>query len=80
MPHMVVLHIAGEESVAGEVEELPKLTDTIIIVHNPRRRDGKELHYLDNNTVTVIWPMARVGFIEVLGSEEHEEIISFVRE
>ena len=80
MAYTVILHISGETSVAGEVEELPKPTDNIIMVFNPRQRDGKDLHYLDQNVAKVIWPIAKVSFIEILESAEEEEIIGFVRE
>ena len=80
MAYTVILHIAGETSVAGEVEELPKLTDQILIVFNPRQRDGKDLHYLDQNVTKVIWPLAKISFIEILESAEEEKIIGFVRE
>jgi hypothetical protein len=80
MAYTVILHIAGESSVLGEMEELPKPTDTNIIVLNPRQRDGKDLHYIDNNVVKVIWPLTRVSFIEILESLEEEKIVGFVRE
>jgi len=47
MAYTVVLHLAGDVPVVGEVDELPKPTDTIITVSNPRTRDSKDLHYLD---------------------------------
>ncbi len=80
MAHLVLLHIPNEETVAGEVEELPKPTDTIVIISNPRRRDGKEIHYVDSRAVKVIWPMEKISFIEILGGEESDQIIGFVRE
>jgi hypothetical protein len=80
MAYTVILHIAGEPAVAGEVEELPKPTDNIIIVSNPRQRDGKDLHYLENNVTKVIWILPQVKFIEILESSEEEKIIGFVRE
>ncbi len=80
MAYTVILHISGEPAIAGEVEELPKPTDTIITVLNPRMKDGKELHYLENNVVKVIWPLAKVGLIEVLENAEEEKIVGFVRE
>ena len=80
MAYTVILHIAGEPAVAGEVVELPKPTDNIIIVMNPRQRDGKDLHYLENNVTKVIWILPQVKFIEVLESSEEEKIIGFVRE
>lgn len=80
MAFTVYLHISGESTVAGEIEELPKPTDNIIVVMNPRQKDGKDLHYIDHAAVKVIWPLAKIGFIEVLGDSEDEKIIGFVRE
>ena len=78
MPISVLLHISGEEAVVGEIEELPGPNDTNIILNNPRRRDDKELPYLAETVVSVIWPMHRVTFIEVLPTREEEELIGFV--
>jgi hypothetical protein len=80
MAHTILIHLSGEEPIAGEVEELPKPTDTVITVTNPRRRDGKDLHYVDSRAVKVIWPFEKISFIEVLSGEESEQVISFVRE
>ena len=80
MSYTVILHIAGEPSIVGEVEELPKPTDTLLTVSNPRLRDGKDIHYLEHNVVKVIWPVDKVSLIEVLESEEEENLIGFVRE
>ncbi|GAB4496950.1 MAG: hypothetical protein OHK003_03870 [Anaerolineales bacterium] len=79
MAYTVILHIANETSVAGEVDELPKPADTIITVMNPRQKDGKDLHYLDERVSKVIWPLVKVSFIEILGDSEEEKIIGFVR-
>ena len=80
MAYTVILHITGEASVLGEIEELPKPTDNIIILTNPRLRDGKDVHYLEQNVTKVIWPLAKVALIEVLESQEDENLIGFVRE
>lgn len=80
MSHSIILHISGEASIAGEVEELPKPGDTIILVLNPRQKDGKDLHYLDNNVTRVIWPLAKVSFIEIVDGAGDEKIIGFVRD
>lgn len=80
MPYSVILHIAGESSVIGELDELPGLTDNIVFVNNPRLKDGKDLHYLEHNVVKVIWPIHRINLIEVLESAEEDQIIGFVRE
>ena len=80
MPITLVLHIPDESPIVAEVEELPEPTDNLIVVSNPRRRDGKDLHYLDANVVKVMWPLSRINFIEILPSSEEERIIGFVRE
>ena len=76
----IILHISGEASILGEIEELPKLTDTMVIVSNPRLRDGKDIHYLEQNVVKVIWPLTQISLIEILESQEEEDLIGFVRE
>ncbi len=80
MAYEVILHIHNADPVLGEVDELPGPRDTLLKVNNPRLRDGKDLHYLANNVVTVYWPVERLSFIEVLPSEAEERIVSFVRE
>ena len=80
MTYTLVIHVSGEEAVVAEADELPGPEATLITVKNPRRMDGKDLHYLDENVVTVIWPVNRINFIEILPTKEEEEIIGFVRE
>lgn len=80
MAYTVVIHVPNEDPLVGEIDELPAASDTMITLHNPRRRDGKDLHYLQSDVVTVIWPVAQVTFIEILPTRAEEEIIGFVRE
>ena len=80
MPITVLVHLSGEDPVLGEVDELPAPTDTAVTVNNPRRKDGKDLPYIDGNVVSVIWPMHRVTFMEILPTTDEEELIGFVRE
>jgi hypothetical protein len=75
----IVIHMLNEDPVLGEIDELPQKTDTLMLIRTPRRRDGKDLPYLEANVTSVIWPTSRISFIEVLPGSE-EEIISFVRE
>jgi hypothetical protein len=79
MPTLLI-HIQNEDPVVGDVEVLPTATDTLLLVKNPRRKDGKDLFFLDANVTTVIWPINRINFIEVLPGVEEEDIITFVRE
>ncbi|MFH2102073.1 MAG: hypothetical protein ABIJ39_01785 [Chloroflexota bacterium] len=80
MTYTVIVHLPNEDPVVGELAELPKSTDTMVTVNNPRRRDGKDLHYLSVDIVTVIWPVNQITFIEVMPSEAEEQIIGFVRD
>ncbi len=79
MAYSIILHLPGEASVVGEIEELPKNNDTIITVNHPRLRDGKDVHYIEPNVTKVIWPLNKVTLIEILEGEE-ENLIGFVRE
>jgi hypothetical protein len=80
MPFKIILHIQNQDPVLGDVDELPTTTDTLLIVHNPRRVDGKDLTNISENVVTVMWPVDRLNFIEILGGGEEDQIIGFVRE
>jgi hypothetical protein len=76
----VLVHIQSDDPVLGEVDELPNPSDALIVIKNPRRKDGKDVYYLDANVTTVIYPVIRINFIEIMPTGEEEEIIGFVRE
>ncbi len=80
MAYNIILHVAGESAILGEIEELPKPADTLLVVRNPRTREGKDIHYLEPNVSRVIWPISKLALIEVLEGEEESKIIGFVRE
>lgn len=80
MPMTVLIHIQNEDPIVGEIEEMPSPTDVNIVVQNPRKRDGKDLRFLNSEVSTVIWPWSRISFLEILPSGAEEEIIGFVRE
>jgi hypothetical protein len=62
------------------MEKLPSPTDTCIVALNPRQRDGKDLRSLAPDVTTVVYPMNRITFIEVIPSAQEEKIVGFVRE
>jgi hypothetical protein len=80
MPYTVMIHVLNEDAVVGEVDELPNPNDQVIIVSNVRRRDGRDVSYVLPETNTVVYPWTRVHCVEILPSEEEEEIVSFIRE
>jgi hypothetical protein len=76
----VIVHIANEDAIVCEIENLPDPKDVTLLVHNLRRRDGMDVHYLDEEVTSVIFPLHRVNFIQVLPSAEISEVVGFVRE
>jgi len=76
----IVLHVSSAEPILAEIDELPNPADVLLKINNPRRLDGKDLHYLAEDVVTVLWPIEKINFIEILPSKDEEQIISFVRE
>ncbi len=80
MSYTVVVHISNEDPIMADLDELPAPADTIVILHHPRRRDGKDIHYLQSDVVSVIWPINQIAFIEVMPGEGEEKIIGFVRD
>ena len=81
MSILIILHILHSEPILGEIDELPAPTDNIITVHNPRLIDGKDVNYIQEQVTTVIWPIEKINFIEIMpGEEEEEDIIGCVRE
>lgn len=76
MLHTLLIHMANEEPILAEVEELPSPADQSLLCTNPRRRDGKDLHYILPEVQVIIIPWHRIIFVEVMPSREEEEIIS----
>lgn len=74
--HTVLVHIANDEPIMTELENLPDSSSQMIFCMNPRRRDGKEIHYVMSEVQTIIIPLHRVTFIEVMPSGDEEEIVS----
>jgi hypothetical protein len=80
LTYTLVVHVLNAEPVVGESDELPTTTDTMVVIRNPRKLDGKDVHYLADNAISIFWPLDRINFIEVISEEEAEAIIGFVRE
>lgn len=76
----LLLHINNEDPILCEVDRMPEPSDVVVIGRNPRRRDNKDIANILPDVTTVIWPMHRMNFIEVMPAAEEEKVISFVRE
>jgi hypothetical protein len=79
MATTVIVHVMGEDPFVAEVEELPKPSDQLLTLLNPRRRDNKPLHYLERETISMVMPMHRINFVEIMPSQETEEVDLFFR-
>ena len=76
----IQLHILNEDPIVAEVDTLPGPQDTLVVVSNPRLRDGKDLRYMAVNVTSIIFPLARINFIQILPSGEEERVVGFVRD
>ena len=76
----IQLHILNEDPIVAEVDALPGPHDTLLVVSNPRLRDGKDLRYVAPNVTSIIFPMVRINFIQILPSGEEERVVGFVRD
>jgi len=80
MPYTLLVHMENEDAVVGEVEELPDPNAQYITLRSPRLRDGREVTYLLAETNVVLYPWSRVHSVEILPTEEDEQIVTFIRE
>ncbi len=76
----VIIHLHNEDPILAEIEEVPDPTHQSVLLYNPRRRDGRSLHYVTEGARAFIFPWSRISFIEIMGDEEEEEVIEFFRE
>ena len=80
MAYSLLLHIANEDSIVVDVDELPDPTYEYIVCHNPRTRDNKDLHYIQDDVVTILYPWHRLTFVEVMPSGEEGDVSTPFRE
>jgi hypothetical protein len=80
MPYEVILHLHNEDPVLAEMDSLPDPTHQCVFIVNPRRRDGRSLHYVTEGASSFIFPWSRITFIEVMESEEDKEVVEFFRD
>lgn len=76
----IYVHMLDIEAFLAEVEELPDPKDSFVACLNPRRRDGKDLHYVLDEVNLILVPWSRINFIEVMPTGEEEEVFTFIRD
>lgn len=76
-----VLHVPGEESILCDIEDIPKPTDNFVQIFNPRRKDGKVISTLADGVTSVIFPWARISYLELIEDRaQREQVVGFFRE
>jgi len=76
----VVIQLTREEPIVGELEGMPDPSAQFVVVHTPRRRDGRPVEYLDDNVDKVLLAWHRINHIQILSDINLEKAIGFVRE
>ena len=76
----VLVHLVGEEPIVGQIQEVLDPFANAVVVHSPRRRDGKDLTTIDAQVIEIVWPWWAIRYIEILPSAEEEKLITWVRE
>ena len=80
MAYTLIVHLANEDAVVGEVDDLSEPSSQYVMLSSPRLRDGRDVTYLLPETNMVMYPWVRVHSIEVLPTETDEQIVTFIRE
>lgn len=80
MSYRLQIHMANDDPIIVDADELPSTSDTLVIGMNPQRRDGKDVDYFLREVNQVIIPIWRINFIQILPSEAEEEVLTFIRE
>ncbi|MBN1660955.1 MAG: hypothetical protein JXA93_21340 [Anaerolineae bacterium] len=80
MSMVVIIHLANEDPIVAEIEDWPDPTHQTLTFTNPRRRDGRPLHYITEGATSFIFPWDRITFVEIMETEEEKEVIEFFRE
>jgi hypothetical protein len=62
----IQVHIANQDPIKIDVEELPKMSDQAVIGSNPRDRSERDVTWVDDGVSTIIIPWWRINLIQVL--------------
>ena len=76
----VYIHIEGLETTMVDIDALPEKTDVLLVGRHPRKRDGKDVDYILPDVNTIIVPLNKILFIEVMTDEREEDFETFIRE
>lgn len=64
-----VIHLAGEQPLLADLDEMPQSTDIGLLCSNVRYIDGKKPTFIDHTESTFLFPMVFVRFVEIPPAE-----------
>ena len=73
MAIQVIVHVINEEAFVAEMEDMPPVGASFIVISNPRSRENKSLQWAMSGAIRFIFPMNRIAFIELMMSEQDRE-------
>lgn len=77
----VVVHVMNEDPFVADLEELPPANATYLYVKNPRTRDNKPVPWAAERLRAVMFPLARITFIEeVVTQADEREVERFYKD
>ncbi len=77
----IVIHLSGADTMMADVDAMPEAGASYITCTNPRTRDGKPIVYIDSEAEYVLFPWARITFVEILpGGDVEEKVETFFRD
>lgn len=62
-----IIHTQGEDAFAADLDEVPNPNHTFVLLRNMRKKDGKQLAYLADDTKTVLYAWHKITFMELIG-------------
>ncbi|MCE7947624.1 MAG: hypothetical protein DYG88_09370 [Chloroflexi bacterium CFX4] len=77
MAYTLYIHLISDPPLLLDVDELPAITDNLIIGRNPRTRDGKDYGNVLPEVTTVMFPLARISFIELMPTDDEPTLLPF---
>lgn len=61
----VIIHMANDQPLRGDLAELPSATDACIVCTNLRMLDGKKPTFIERSESWFLIPLGRVRFVEM---------------
>jgi hypothetical protein len=69
-----VIHLAGEQPIVADLEQMPLPSDVGILCSNVRYADGKKPNFIDHTESTFLFPMIHVRFIEIPAADIRRDL------